>query len=440
VAEDKADKPQGPGQLTGRGWPLLLVLAAIQFSHIIDFAILMPLGPRYQRELGIDPVEFGLVVSIYAFAACLSGLLASSLIDRFDRKRALLVLYAGFVGGTLLCGLASTYGLLLLGRCLAGAFGGVLGAVIFTIVGDVFPENRRGLATGVVMTAVSVATIAGIPLGLTLAHYLGTGSPFIALAGFSAAVLLLGVFVLPSLRHHLNGPRETVSPWRILVQPAHLRAYALMVAMVLGMFMLFPNLPSFLMANVGWQETDLRWMYLCGGAVTLFTNSLFGRLADRFGKLIVFRVLALLTLIPIVVLTNLGQTPLAAALVVTTLLFMCGNGRIVPAMALITSSARPAYRGSFLSVSASVQQMAMGLAALLAGIMLHQDGPSEPVEGYPLVGLVACATTVLSVVLAGAVRPAGQADEAEPSPAALGVGKRCVGLAPVKRSSQSILR
>jgi predicted MFS family arabinose efflux permease len=389
--------------LAGTGWPLLLVLAGIQFSHILDFAILLPLGPRYQRELHLEPAQFGLVVSAYAFVACLSGLLAATFLDRFDRKRALLVLQVGFTAGTLLCGLASSYGMLLVGRCLAGAFGGVLGPVVFAIVGDVFPERRRGLATGVVLSAFAAATIAGVPLGLTLAQGLGPGSPFVVLAGFSAGILLLAACLLPPLPAHL-GARPTVFPWRVLVQPAQLRAHVLMLTVVLGSFTLIPYLPTFLIANVGWQETDLRWLYLCGGVATLLTNPLVGRLADHLGKLLVFRVLVLLTMLPIVLLTNLGPAALAPTLVLTTLLIALSSGRMVPAVALITSSTPAAYRGSFLSVNAAVQQMALGLAALLAGALLRQSGPDRPLEGYGLVGVLACASAVLSVWLAGAVR------------------------------------
>jgi predicted MFS family arabinose efflux permease len=407
VTEEKDARPGTPAPPAGSGWPLLLVLAGVQLAHILDFAILLPLGPRYQREWDLSTAQFGLLVSAYALTACLSGLLAATCIDRFDRKRALLVLLAGFTAATLLCGLASTYGMLLVGRCLAGAFGGVLGPVVFAIVGDVFPERRRGLATGVVLSAFAVASIAGVPLGLTLAQGLGTGSPFLALAGFSAFVLLLAACLLPPLPSQL-GTRPTAWPWRVLVQPAHLRAHALMVSVVLGSFTLIPYLPTFLIANVGWAEADLRWLYLWGGVATLLTNPLVGRLADRLGTLLVFRVLVLLTMLPIVLVTNLGPAALGTTLVLTTLLIACSSGRMVPAVALITSSTPPASRGSFLSVNAAVQQLALGLAALLAGALLHQAGPDGPLEGYPRVGLLACATALLSAWLAGAVRPAAQ--------------------------------
>jgi predicted MFS family arabinose efflux permease len=386
-------------------WPLLLVLAGVQFGHILDFAILLPLGPRYQRELELNPAQFGLVVSAYAFMACLSGLLAATCIDRFDRKRALLFLQAGFTVATLLCGLASTYELLLMGRCLAGLFGGVLGAIVFAVVGDVVPEERRGWATGVVLSAFAVATIAGVPLGLTLAQALGTGSPFLALAGFAAGIFILAACLLPPLPSQGGAP-PVPSLWHALAAPACLRAHVLMAAVVLGSFTLVPYLPTFLIDNVGWHETDLRWLYVCGGSATLLTNPLLGRLADHLGKLFVFRGLLLLTMIPVVLVTNWGPAPWGATLLLTTVLVVCTSGRMVPAVALITSRTPAALRGSFLSVNASVQQLAMGLAALLAGALIHQAGPGEPLTGYPLVGALASVMAVLSFCLAGAGRPA----------------------------------
>jgi MFS transporter, DHA1 family, inner membrane transport protein len=408
------DEPPGPQRLRpGAEWLLLLVLAAIQFTHIIDFMIMMPLGPRYLRDLDISPDQFALLVSAYAFSACLTGLLAASFIDHFDRKHALLGLFAGFAVGTYLCARAPDYLSLLVGRCVAGGFGGVLGTLVLAVVGDVFPEERRGLATGVIMSAFSVATIVGIPAGLTLAGWLGTWAPFGLLAALAVVLLLVAAVLLPPLRHHLDGHEErlTASTWMVLLQPTHLRAYVLMTCLVLGMFTLAPFLATYLVFNVGMTERQLPLMYLFGGIGTLLTMSVFGRLADRFGKLPVFRIMAVVTAGMILVLTNLGPTPLALTLLVTTVFMIVSSGRMVPAMALITSSARPAYRGSFMSLIGSVQQLGLGLASRIAGIMLVQPVKNGPLEGYPLVGVLACATTLLSVYLAGYVRPA-----AEPAP------------------------
>jgi predicted MFS family arabinose efflux permease len=409
------DDPLGQRRLRpGTEWLLLLVLAAIQFTHIIDFMIMMPLGPRYLRDLDIKPDQFALLVSAYAFSAGISGLLAAAIIDRFDRKHALLGLFAGFAVGTFLCAIAPGYLSLLVGRCVAGAFGGVIGTLVLAVVGDVFPEERRGLATGIIMSAFSVATIVGVPAGLTLAGWLGTWAPFGVLAGLAVVLLLVAAVLLPPLRHHFDGHPGPIaaSTWSVLLQPAHLRAYALMTCLVLGMFTLAPFLASFLVFNTGMAEGDLRLMYLCGGIATLLTMSMFGRLADRFGKLRIFRIMAVVTAGMILVLTNLGPTPLVLTLLVTTVFMVVTSGRMVPAMALITSSARSAYRGSFMSLIGSVQTLAMGLASHLAGIMLSQPEKDAPIQGFPLVGALACAMTLGSVFLGGYVRPA--ADPARP--------------------------
>ncbi len=400
---------KGPPPITAAQWALLGILAAVQVSHIVDFIIMMPLGPRYQRDLNLSIHEFGLLVETYGYAAAVSGLLAAFLVDRFDRKRALLVLYAGFTLGTLACGLAPNYALLLVARGVAGACGGVLGAVVLSTVGDVFPEERRGLAMGVVMSSFSLAMIVGIPAGLLASDLGGTGTPFLLLAGLSVMCWAGAAVLLPPLHHHLANRFDLArTPWKVLLVPGHLWAYLLMMLLVFGSFTLIPYLPTYLIRNTGMSLHDLPWMYLCGGAATAITTSLFGRLADRFGKLYMFRVLQLLALVPIVLMTNLGPNPVAVTLLVTTLYMVLVSGRMVPAMALVTASARPAYRGSFMSINMAVQQIAMGLATGAASLFLHQAHKDAPVEGYPLVGLLACATSLAGIYLAGKLRPAAE--------------------------------
>jgi predicted MFS family arabinose efflux permease len=394
-------------RLTRAEWLLLLALSAVQFTHIIDFMIIMPLGPTLMRPdtLGLTPQEFGFMVSAYAFSACIAGVVAAWVIDRFDRKTALLWLYAGFTVGTLCCAIAPTYALLLVARAVAGAFGGVVAANILAIIGDAFPDSRRGRATGAVMSAFSVASIAGVPAGLYLANLLGWRAPFAVLAGLSAAVLVLVRFVLPPMRGHVVRGRPNTHVWSVLVEPTHLRAYVLMTALVLSTFMIVPYLASYLVANTGRTEAELPYVYLFGGLATLVTMSIVGRLSDRFGKLVVFRVLALFTLVPILLVTNLPPVALVTALAVSTLFMVTTSGRMVPAMALITASAAPANRGSFLSINASVQQAAAGLASLAGGLLLGQ-AEGGAMTGFPVVGGLACAATLLSVWLAGRLRPA----------------------------------
>jgi predicted MFS family arabinose efflux permease len=404
--------------LPGGGWPLLLTLAAVQFAAIIDFMILMPLGPRYQAEMHVGPEHFGVIVAAYSLGGCVSALVAAAVVDGHDRKRALLVLLAGFTVGTFCCAVAPGLGFwpMVLARAVTGFFGGVLGGLVLAIVGDAFPEERRGFATGVVMSAFSLASVAGLPAGLALADAFGTGAPFLVLAGLAGLLLALAAVALPAFRGHLTGPRRAVSPWAVLVHPLHRRAYLLMTCLVFSSFTVVPLLSTYLVANVGFREADLPLMYLFGGAATLVTLSLFGRLADRRGKLPVFRVLALLTVLPVLALTNLPPVPAAVTLTVTTAFMVLTSGRMVPALALVNSCATPASRGSFMTVNVSVQHLAMGLASMLGGALLSRDGDG-PLRGYPLVGLIAAASCVVSVFLAGRLRPA----EAGEAPASEGL-------------------
>jgi predicted MFS family arabinose efflux permease len=397
----------GKVHLTAREWLLLAVLAGIQFTHIVDFMIIMPLGPVYIAEMHLTPAEFGFVVAAYTLSAGLAGLFAARFVDRFDRKHALLGLYAGFTAGTLLCAVADNYLQLLAARTVAGAFGGVAAAMVLAVIGDVFHDVRRGTATGIVMSAFSVASIAGVPLGLYLVELFNWHAPFIALGGISAAVLVLAILVLPPLRGHLRAEHEpAVSTWSVVANGNHLRAFALMATLVMSSFLLAPHMATFLVTNAGLQQEELKFIYLCGGLTTLVTLPLFGRLADAFGKLRMFRILALVTLVPIVLVTNLSAgVALPLVLALTTAFMVASSGRMVPAMALITNSSAPASRGGFMSLNAAVQHLASAAAASVSGALLVQRA-DQTLDGYWLVGLLACAAGGTSLVLAGLLRPA----------------------------------
>jgi predicted MFS family arabinose efflux permease len=399
--------------MTAREWLLLLVLAAVQFTHIVDFMIIMPLGPVYMREMKLSPAEFGHVVAAYTVAAGIAGLLASQILDRFGRKTALLGLYTGFVTGTFMCAFAPSYTLLLVARAVAGAFGGVAAAVVLAIVGDAFPDARRGAAMGVIMSAFSVASIVGVPFGLQLEGWYGWHAPFQALGGLGVAVLLTALILLPPLRGHLGKhPARAVSAWTILIHRNHLRAFTLMMALVFGSFTIFPFLATFLEFNVGLAHERLPLMYMCGGLMTLLTLTPIGRLADQYGKLRVFHVCAAATALLIALVTNLPSgTGLAVILLVTTGLFVATSGRMVPAMALITASAAPRDRGGFMSMNAAVQHLSSGLATVVAGNLVA-GGEGEPLTGFSIVGALACFSTLVCLVLAARLRPAHGGDTA----------------------------
>ncbi len=419
--EERDAQPGAPSQkphLSTREWLLLLTLAAVQFTHIVDFMIIMPLGPIYIREMGLTAQQFGFVVAAYTASAGVANLVAACLLDRFDRKTALLTCYAGFGCGTLLCAAAPDYPLLLAARIVAGDFGGVAAAVVLAIIGDVFHDAHRGTATGVVMSAFSVASIAGLPLGLYLADVLSWHAPFVVLGCLAGVVLLVGAMVLPPLRGHLTVRDQPVSTWagivgqlrefaQLALEPNHLWAFALMVAMMFTSFTIAPYLATYLVVNAGLPQDWLKYVYLTGGLATLVTLTPIGWVSDRFGKLGVFRILALLTIPPILLLTNLSAGwGLAVILVLTTAQMVTSSGRMVPAMAMITASAAPRQRGRFMSLNTAVQHLSAGLATAVGGILLQQPPQGGPVLGFGFVGLLASAATVLSVYLAGRLRRA----------------------------------
>jgi predicted MFS family arabinose efflux permease len=388
-----------PAPALRESW-LLFILAAIQFTHIMDFVIMMPLGPQLMRVFQISPKEFGLLVSAYTFSAATSGLLSAFFIDRFDRKNALLALYLGFTLGTFACALAPTFSFLLVARILAGAFGGVLGALVLAIIGDSIPEERRGAATGKVMAAFSIASIGGIPVGLYLASHASWHAPFYLLTGLSLLVLVLAWRMLPSMRQHLlhHVPQH---PGKVLLtifsQANSLWAFALMVVLSFAGFTVVPFLSPYMVANVGFEEAQLSYIYLFGGLATVVTSQWAGRLSDKYGKSKVFMVAALLSIIPILLVTHLPQVAHWQAFVVTTLFFIFFGARFVPAMSLITSSIEPRLRGSFMSVNSSVQQLASGLAAFLAGLIITTTPGSQTLHGFGTVGIIATVFTLISM-------------------------------------------
>lgn len=387
---------------------VLLLLAAIQFTTNLDFLIVLPLGPQYMRVVHISPAQFNLMVAAYAIAAGISGIAAGFFLDRFDRKTALLWLFLGFAMGTLCCALAPTYHLLVAARAIAGMFGGVTGAVILAIVGDAIPEYRRGEAMGMVMSAFSVASIFGVPLGLVLASNFNWHVPFYFIAGISVPILLAVFRCVPPLRGHLEQGGDQHPAARmlaVLMEPSHQIAFLFMMVLTCAGFTIFPTLATYMVYNVGLTEKQLPFIYLTGGICTFFSMNWVGRWADRAGKLRVFTLMSLAAAVPILALTNLPRVPLAAALATSTLLMICMSGRFVPAMAMMTATVESRYRGGFMSVNSSVQQFSCGLAAWISGGIIGQ-GPNQEITHYPVAGLVSLACVLVCIWLARFLRAA----------------------------------
>jgi predicted MFS family arabinose efflux permease len=415
-----------PWTLAREKW-LLLTLAAIQFTTVLDFMIIMPLGPQYMRVFHINPGQFGTMVSAYALSAGIAGLAAGFFLDWFDRRPALLWLYFGFAVGTLLCALAPTYRMLVAARVIAGAFGGVTGSLILAIIGDMIPDVRRGAAMGMVMSSFSVASVCGVPIGLRLANVFSWHTPFYALTGLSLVVLAATAVVLPSLQRHLkhNEGRQPVAfMLEVISQRNHQLAFLFMAALTMMSFFVFPYISPYMVSNVGVREADLDYIYAIGGLFTVFTMNWVGRWSDRYGKLRVFKAAALTTIVPIVVLTNLPKVPLVAAITVSTVFMICMSSRMPPGMAMITSSVEPRFRGSFMSINSSVQQFAAGLASFASGKIMGQT-PTGEMTHFFYAGLVSVVFCAFCIVLANYLPASRKSDVGQPLVAeqSLGIGE-----------------
>ena len=382
---------------------MLLTLAAVQFTNIMDFMIMMPLGAQLMEVFQISPREFSWLVAAYGTAAAVSGFAGGFLLDRFDRKRALMLTYAGFTLATLACALAPTYFALMAARLAAGACGGLVGSVITAMVGDVVPPERRGRAMSTVMAAFPLASIFGVPAGIGLATIFGWHATFMLLAVMSAAIWPFAAKVLPAVSSHRSTEHPVQQMKVILFHPVHRRGLMLGAVLVFAGACIIPFMAPSMVLNVGMSEAQLPWVYLAGGACTFFTMPLLGRLADRFDK---FHVLAAVTIpaaLSVVVLTHLGPTPLPIALVIAALFFVGMSSRFPPTMAMITNAVDSRYRGGFMSVISAVQQAAAGLATVTAGFLVS-SGPSGRLIGFERAGFLSLFVFGLTLWMAHRLR------------------------------------
>ena len=384
---------------------VLLTLAGIQFSHILDFMIMMPLGPILIRAFGISTHEFGLLVASYSFSAALCGLLAATFIDRFERKRLILTMFVLFGLATLACGLAPGYLSLLIARGLAGAFGGVIGALVQTMVGDVIPYARRAKAGSTVAAAFSISTVAGVPLSLWLANQFNWRAPFLFIAVLTLVIIAIGARTLPELRKHLSTEKRAhplSDLFDVLRDTNHVRALMFSAMIIFSGFTVIPYITVYAVGNVGVLQSDIPIIYLVGGAATLFTARRIGHWADQRGKIVVYRRVAAMAAIPLLIVTHLGNVPLWAWVIATTAFFVLVSGRMIPDMTIITSAAQARLRGTFMSLNGTVQSLAMGLATTLAGFIITQDSAGH-IVGYPIVGYIAVAANFLAIWFVGRI-------------------------------------
>lgn len=380
---------------------LLAVLALVQFTNIMDFMIMMPLGPQLMRIFAINPQQFSILVSSYTFTAGIVGFLCSFILDRFDRKKALQAAYIGFAIGTFACAVSPSYFFLIGARILTGMFGGILGAIVLSIVGDAFTFERRASAMGIVMASFSAASVLGVPFGLLLAAEYSWHMPFMVLAVSGMGISVLISYYVPSMRKHISPIHPSAGRFdslkNILNNSNQLLALGLMMLIMLGQFTIIPFIAPYMVSNVGFTEHQLMYIYLFGGGATLITSPLIGKAADRYGKPLIFLVFALLSTIPLILITNMPAIPVFWVLVVTTLFFVFISGRGIPATTMISGAVDPKTRGSFMSINSCVQQLSSAIASLLAGLIVTKDSHGRLLH-YPYVGYIAVASTLLAIV------------------------------------------
>ncbi|MEO6176846.1 MAG: MFS transporter [Flavobacterium circumlabens] len=381
---------------------IIAILALLQFTVILDFVIISPLGDILMKTLDMTTAKFGFTVSAYAFSAGISGLLAAGFADQFDRKKLLIFFYTGFIIGTVFCAFAANYQMLLFARIFTGLFGGVIGSVSLAIVTDLFVIHQRGRVMGTIQMAYATSQILGIPMGLYFANNWGWHSAFIMIAVLAILILIAVITQIEPITKHLELQSDK-SPflhlWHTLNNKNYQIGFAAIAFLSVGGFMLQPFGSAFLVNNIHISHLQLPMVFFFTGLSVLFIMPLVGKLSDKVNKFKLFAVGSLISVIMILIYTNLDPIPLWEVVAINMVLFMGIMSRMIPATTLNTAIPEMKDRGAYMSITSSLQQIAGGIAAVCAGFIVHQETKSSPLENYDILGYVIAVITSCSVLL-----------------------------------------
>jgi MFS transporter, DHA1 family, inner membrane transport protein len=385
---------------------VLYLLAALNFTHILDFMIMMPLGPYLMPFFQISPFQFSILVSAYTISAALSGFAAAFFVDNYDRKKILLVAFALFLLGTIACGVAPNYWFLFAARVFAGIFGGLIGAQVTSIIADIFPYERRGVAMGTIMSAFAIASIFGMPFALQLVNWVSWHAPFLTIGLFGIVLIPFLYRYLPKMDGHINQDqsekhtkKEVIT--NILNHPTQYQALIFTFLMMFGHFLVIPFINPFMQFNVGYSKEFTPYIYLVGGVASFLSAGFIGKMADKYGKLSIFRVCVFAALPMIFILTNIpSQSNQIAVLTLFALWFMASTGRGVSGSALVTGVVDAEHRGSFQSFNSSMQQFGTGVASFLAGLIVIKNPENQSLIHYDILGYLSIFALLLCVFLA----------------------------------------
>jgi predicted MFS family arabinose efflux permease len=381
------------------GW-LLLILASIQFTDVLDFMIMTLMGPQIIQVFSISDSQFAWLISAYSFAGGASALVASLYVERFDRKRLLLILYAMFGLSSFATAFAPSYAALVTARVFSGACGGVILVLMQTIIGDTVPFERRGKAMGILMASYPVCTVIGVPLSLFLANKFGWQTPYLLLAGCCAVLWIIASLALPTLRDHMQitsnqSPLQLIK--QVLAESNHQITLLFSALLMFAGFTIIPFVTIFTTANLKFTMEQVPLIYFVGGIATLITTPLFFMMTDRWGKVPSFRLLSLLWIFPALGFAMLPVVPFGIMLAVSTALFVTMNGRMIAGLAMVNSAGNPALLGTFMSVNVCIQSAAIGIGSVVGGSIVGRDAQGA-LTHYALsagVGVLACILTIL---------------------------------------------
>jgi len=385
---------------------VMVLLTVAQFTVVLDFMVMSPLGDILMKSLKITPSQFGLAVSSYAFSAGLSGLLAAGFADKYDRKKILLFFYVGFILGTLFCGLAPTYEALVAARIFTGIFGGVIGSIGMAIISDLFSVDQRGRVIGIVQMGFAGSQVLGIPIGLYLANIWGWQSPFFMIVILAFITSLFIIFKLQPVNAHLlvKSERNVIAHFKhVLLLKDYRIAFLSTALLSVGGYLMMPFGSAFAVNNLGVLQSQLPLIFMFTGVSSMIVMPMVGKLTDRYDKMKIFVVGSIWAMVLTLVYTNLSITPLWLIIILNILLFMGIMSRMIPSTAITLGVPEMADRGAFTSINSSLQQIAGGVATLLAGVIIVQKDNFSPLENYPVLGIIGVSVMMLTIWLLGRV-------------------------------------
>lgn len=387
---------------TGYQKLVIFLLAITQFTVILDFMVMSPLGDILMKSLSLKPSAFGIAVSAYAFSAGLSGLLTAGFADRFDRKKLLLFFYIGFIVGTVFCGLAHTYVELVTARIITGLFGGVIGSISMAIITDLFNLQQRGRVMGFVQMGFGASQVLGVPIGLYLANAWGWEAPFLMIAGLAVIIAIIILTKLQPVTMHLAVQKDRnafMHLWHTVAKKRHRVGFTSTALLSIGGFMMMPFGSAFAINNLKISTTQLPMLFMISGVSSLVIMPLIGRLSDKVSKFKIFMFASIWMMIMCVLYTNLSATPFWIVVILNILMMMGIMSRMIPSSALTSAIPDLEDRGAFMSINASLQQIAGGVAAAVAGMIVVQQTKFSPLENYNIVGYVIIVISVISILL-----------------------------------------